>query len=194
MFHSRPFVPLVHSFLLLVNRDEHTPLLSPINRAIATHSFSSEDKLPGNKKKRDSLSVKAQRTNSLCVRLAPPLCVACFFGAKKVLFVLLSSFHFFIKRDYAKFGQFFCLIYVASFPFFCGNIHNRLVRGRLSIDTQILQTGCVFPLVFSASSLSQADLISLSQSWSKITTLQNTTNSSNLSQDHIFNAHYHHLS
>lgn len=133
MFHSRSFVPFVHSFLLLLNRDEHAPLLSPINRAIATHSFSSEDKLPANKTKRDSLSVKAQRTKSLCVCLAPPLCVASFFGETKVLFVLLSSFHFFIKRDNAKFGQFFCLIDVASFPFFRGNIHNRLVRGRLSI-------------------------------------------------------------
>lgn len=144
MFHSRSFVPFVHSFLLLLNHDEHAPLLSPINRAIGTHSFSSEDKLPANKTKRDSVSVKARRTKSLCVWLAPPLCVAGFFGETKVLFVLLSSFHFFIKRDNAKIGQFFCLIDVASFPFFRGNIHNRLVRGRLSIDTQ---TGCVFPLV-----------------------------------------------
>ena len=72
-------------------------------------------------------------THSLIKAHVQDLCIVlCFLFShrKKVLNVLLSSFHFFIKRDNAKVGQLSCLFFFVVALIDCVfalPLHNRLV-------------------------------------------------------------------
>ena len=86
------------SLLTLINR------IAPLPRILFFGGDTNANKI-----ERDSLSIKAH-VQDLCV-----VPVVSYFSETKVLDVLLSSFHFFIERDNAKYGQHCCLVYVVAF-------------------------------------------------------------------------------